>query len=85
MRAVQVGDLVKIRDPEKQSWIIHNPWMALKWGLHTVYLVTEERRTTKLIESSTKKPVSLFKIVNTETGDYKWAKADEVEVFSKKV
>ena len=76
---MKVGDLVKIRDPEKQSWIIHNPWMALKWGLHTVYLVTEERRT------ATKKPVSLYKIVNTESGDYKWAKADEVEVFSEKV
>ena len=76
---MKVGDLVKIRDPEKQSWIKHNPWMALKWGLHTVYLVTEERRT------ATKNPVSLYKIVNTESGDYKWAKADEVEVFSEKV
>ena len=82
---MKVGDLVKIKDPEKQQWIKHNPWMALKWGLHTVYLVTEERRTTKLIESSTKKPVSLLKIVDPETGEYKWAKADEVEVFSEKV
>ena len=82
---MKVGDLVKIKDPEKQSWIVHNPWMSIKWGLHTVYLVTEERRATKLIESSTKKPVSLFKIVNPETGEYKWAKVDEVEVFSETV
>ncbi len=73
---MQIGDLVKIKDPEKQSWIIKNPWMAFKWGLHTVYIVTEKRRT------ATKNPVSLYKIVNTETGDYKWAKAEEVEVFS---
>ena len=73
---MQVGDLVKVRDPEKQSWIIHNPWMALKWGLHTVYIITEEKKT------ATKNPVSLFKIVNTETGDYKWAKSEEVEVIS---
>ena len=76
---MKVGDLVKIRDPEKQSWITHNPWMALKWGLNTVYIVTEERMT------ATKNPVSLYKIVNTENGDYKWAKAEEVEVFSEKV
>ena len=82
---MKVGDLVKIKDAEKQSWIKHNPWMALKWGLHTVYLVTEERRTTKLIESSTKKPVSLYKIVDPETGEYKWAKSDEVEVVSETV
>ena len=79
---MKVGDLVKIRDPEKQQWIKHNPWMALKWGLHTVYLVTEERRATKLIGSSTKNPVYLYKIVNTDNGDFKWAKAEEVEVVS---
>ena len=77
---MKVGDLVKIKgDPEKQSWIKHNPWMALKWGLHTVYIITDKKTT------ATKKPVSLYKIVNTESGDYKWAKADEVEVFSEKV
>ena len=71
---MKVGDLVKIKgDPEKQSW------MALKWGLHTVYIITDKKTT------ATKKPVSLYKIVNTESGDYKWAKADEVEVFSEKV
>lgn len=79
---MKVGDLVKIRDPEKQAWIKHNPWMAFKWGLHTVYLVTEER---KIIYTATKNPVSLYKIVDAETGDCKWAKADEIEVFSEKV
>jgi len=27
----------------------------------------------------------LYKIVDAETGDCKWAKADEIEVFSEKV
>ena len=77
---MKVGDLVKIRDPEKQQWIKHNPWMALKWGLYTVYLVTEEKRTW----SNTGKQASWYKIVNTDNGDFKWAKAEEVEVVSEK-
>ena len=69
---MKIGDLVKIIDKEQQKWLKYNPWMALKWGLHTVYIVTDIRQP-------------LYKIVNTESGDCKWAKADEVEVFSEKV
>ena len=76
MRELSVGDLVKINDIEKNQWVKHNPWMAIKWGLHTVYIITDIKTT------ATKKPVSLYKIVDTESGDYKWAKADEVEVIS---
>ena len=73
---MQVGDLVKIKDPEKQSWITHNPWMAIAWGMNTVYIITDKRTTTA------KKPVCLYKIVNPKTGDYKWAQSGEVEVIS---
>ena len=73
---MQVGDLVKIKDPKKQSWITNNPWMAIAWGMNTVYIITDKRTTTA------KKPVSLYKIVNPKTGDYKWAQAGEVEVIS---
>ena len=76
---MKVGNLVKIIDPGKQSWIKNNPWMALKWELHTIYIVTEEKMT------NTKNPVSLYKIVNTRNGDYKWAKAEEIEVFSEAI
>ena len=70
------GDLVKIRDDKKQEWVKLNPWMALKWGLTTMYIVTEEKRT------ATKNPVSLFKIVDTVNGNHRWAKPEEIEVIS---
>tara|TARA_Y100001938_G_scaffold140539_1_gene208863 strand:- start:910 stop:1140 length:231 start_codon:yes stop_codon:yes gene_type:complete len=75
---MKVGDLVKIREPEKQAWLKHNPWMAFKWGLDTVFLVIDERSTT------TAKPVKLFKIIHPNTGDIKWAKPEELEVVSEK-
>ncbi len=80
---MKVGDLVKIRDDKKQEWVKLNPWMALKWGLTTMYIVTDIRKPTpKNRFADGKGLLPLYKIVDTENGNHRWAKPEEIEVIS---